>query len=63
VLAISMVQHLLEANRYPEQTVEEFYASKKSCRGVVLQHAGELEALMALLQDIQNNSKLHWQPD
>ena len=58
-----MVQHLFEANRYPERTVEEFYARKKSHRGAVVQYAGQLEALMALLQDIQNNSKLHWQPD
>jgi len=29
MLQISMVQHLFEANRYPERTVEEFYASKK----------------------------------
>ncbi len=58
-----MVQHLFEANRYPERTVEEFYASKKSHRGAIVQYAGQMEALMALLQDIRNNSKLCWQPD
>jgi len=63
VSAISTVQHLLDANKYLERTVEEFYASKKSCRGAVVQYAGQLEALMALLQDSQNNSKLHWQPN
>jgi len=63
VVAISTVQHLLEANRYPERIVEEFYASKKCHRGAVLQYAGQLEALMTLLQDIRNNSKLCWQPD
>ena len=34
-----------------------------SCRGAVVQYAGQLEALMALLQDIQNNWKLHIKPD
>jgi len=64
VLAISTIQHLFEANRYLERTVEEFYASKKNHRDAVVQYAGQLEALMALLQDIQNNSNLHcWQPD
>jgi len=29
VLQISTIQHLFEANRYLERTVEEFYASKK----------------------------------
>jgi len=29
----------------------------------VVQYAGQLEALMALLQDIHNNWKLHIQPD
>jgi len=63
VSAISTIQHLLEANKYPERTVEEFYASKKSCRGAVVQYAAQLEALMALLQDIQNNCKLRAKPD
>jgi len=63
VLQISTLQHLFEANRYPERTIEEFYASKKSHRGAVVQYAGQLEALMALLQDIWNNSKLQVQPN
>ena len=63
VSAISTVQHLLEDNKYPERTVEEFYASKKSHRGAVVQYAAQLEALMALLQDIMNNWKLQAKPD
>lgn len=63
VSAISTVQHLFEANRFPERTIEEFYTSKKSHRGAVVQYAGQLEALTALLQDIQNNWKLRVKPD
>jgi len=60
---ISTINHLFEANRYLERTVVEFYASKKSHRGAVVQYTGQLEALMDLLQDIQNNWKLHIQPN
>jgi len=63
VSAISTVQHLLPDNKYPERTVEEFYASKKSHRGAVVQYAAQLEALMALLHDIMNNCNLRAKPD
>jgi len=57
-----IIQHLYWANAYPMRTPEEFYASKKSHRGAVVQYGAQMEALMDLLQDIQNNSKLHYQP-
>jgi len=60
---ISTIQHLFEANRYPQRTIKELYASKKRFRGVVVQYAGQLKALMALLQDIQKTCNLCVQPD
>jgi len=62
-VGIFSIQHLSDTTIFPEKTIEEFYNSKKSHRGAVVQYAGQLEALMHLLQDIRNNWKLRIKPD
>jgi len=47
--------------------VEAFYTSKKNCRGVVVQYAIQMEAMVNLLDDLQKSEKvshlpaqMHW---
>jgi len=52
------IQQILECHRCNQISLEAFYTSKKNCRGVVVQYATQMEAMVHLLDDLQKSEKL-----
>ena len=56
------IQQILEHHWCNQISLEAFYDSKKNHRGVVVQYATQMEAMVHLLDDLQNSEKLSHLP-
>jgi len=56
------IQQILEHDRCNEISLEAFYTSKKNHKGVVVQYATQMEAMVHLLDDIWKSEKLSHLP-
>ena len=59
---ILTIQQILERDWCNEISLEAFYTSKKNCRGVVVQYATQMEAVVHLLDDLRKSEKLSHLP-